>query len=90
MTDHAATPGVTGITPSAIDLATPPATFTIAGGGFTNSGFGLPVVNFMLNGAALGQARATAATGTTLTVPSPTAPRRSRVTAICRGCRRGR
>ena len=65
-------PGVTGITPSAIDLATPPATFTITGGGFTNSGFGLPVVNFMRNGAALGQARATATTGTTLTVPYPT------------------
>jgi hypothetical protein len=65
-------PGVTGITPSTIDLADPPATFTITGNGFVNLGFGLPVINFMRGGTLLAQARATAMTGTTLTVPFPT------------------
>jgi hypothetical protein len=67
-------PGVTGITPSTIDLASPPATFTITGGGFDNLGFGLPVVNFMRNGTLLAQARATGVTGggTMMTVPFPT------------------
>jgi subtilisin family serine protease len=65
--------GPFGITPNAIDLATPPATFSIAGYSFENRGFGLPVVNFMRNGAALGQARATAMTATSLTVPYPNA-----------------
>src|SRR6185369_11553692 len=37
---------VTGISPSPIDLASAPPSFTIAGEGFGNSGFGLPVVNF--------------------------------------------
>ena len=61
------------ITPSTIDLATPPASFTIAGSGFANLGFGLPVVNFMRGTTLLAQARATALTGsTTLTVPFPT------------------
>jgi hypothetical protein len=64
---------VTGIMPSSIDLAVPPPTFTVSGSGFTNLGFGLPVVNFMRNGAALGQARATAMTATSLTVPYPNA-----------------
>ncbi|MGH7346009.1 MAG: S8 family serine peptidase, partial [Candidatus Rokuibacteriota bacterium] len=65
--------GVSGITPSPIDLATPPATFTITGGGFANLGFGLPVVNFMRGNTLLAQARATAPSGsTTLTVPYPT------------------
>src|SRR5258705_2160207 len=65
--------GVSGIVPSPIDLATPPATFTITGYGFANLGFGLPVVNFMRNGALIAQARATGLAGsTTLTVPYPT------------------
>src|SRR5439155_472704 len=66
-------PGVSGITPSTIDLASPPATFTITGSGFANLGFGLPVVNFMSGTTLLAQARATALAGsTTLTVPFPT------------------
>src|SRR5439155_13117170 len=32
------TRGVSGITPSTIDLASPPATFTVTGGGFANLG----------------------------------------------------
>jgi subtilisin family serine protease len=65
-------PGVTGITPSTIALATPPASFTISGGGFENLGFGLPVINFMRGQTLLAQARATAVTGASLTVPFPT------------------
>ena len=67
-------PGVTGITPSPIDLATPPATLTISGGGFDNLGFGLPVINFMRAGALLAQARSTLVSsgGAALTVPFPT------------------
>jgi len=64
---------VTGITPNPIDLASAPASFTIAGQGFSNNGFGLPVANFMSGGTVVGQARATQLTGsTTLTVPFPT------------------
>ncbi len=70
--DTRAAPSVSSITPNPIDLASPPATFTINGGGFTNQGFGLPVVNFARNGLAIAQARATSTTGTTLTVPFPT------------------
>ena len=39
------------VTPGTIDLATPPAAFTITGNGFATAGFGLPVVNFMRGGA---------------------------------------
>ncbi len=67
-----AAPSVSSITPNPIDLASPPAAFTINGGGFTNQGFGLPVVNFVRNGLAIAQARATSSTGTSLTVPFPT------------------
>lgn len=42
---------MSGIAPSSIDLATPPATFTITGGGFRNQGFGLPIAGFVKNGA---------------------------------------
>ena len=67
------TRGVSGITPSTIDLAGPPASFTITGSGFANLGFGLPVVNFVRNGTLIAQARATGLSGsTTLTVPYPT------------------
>ncbi|HEV8639722.1 MAG TPA: S8 family serine peptidase [Methylomirabilota bacterium] len=73
VSDTRPAPGVSAITPNSIDLATPPASFTITGGGFANLGFGLPVVNFVRNGVILAQARATAMTGsTTLTVPFPT------------------
>src|SRR2546428_4158408 len=73
VTDTRPVPGVSGITPSSMDLATPPASFTITGNGFANLGFGLPMVNFMRGTTLLAQARATALTGsTTLTVPFPT------------------
>jgi hypothetical protein len=66
--------GVSAITPNSIDLATPPASFTITGGGFVNNGFGLPVVNFSRGSTVLAQARATGLSGSTsLTVPLPTA-----------------
>src|SRR5207248_2026533 len=55
------------------DLATPPTAFSVAGQGFANAGFGLPVVNFARGGVGLAQARATALPGgTALTVPFPT------------------
>src|SRR5947199_10614587 len=51
--------GVSAIAPNAIDLASPPTSFTITGNGFANLGFGLPVVNFVRNGVLIAQARAT-------------------------------
>jgi hypothetical protein len=72
VTDTRSVSGVTGISPSTIDLVDPPAAFTITGNGFVNLGFGLPVVNFMRNGTLIAQARATGLTSTTLTVPYPT------------------
>jgi hypothetical protein len=64
---------VNSITPDTVDLAAPSATFTVAGAGFRNLGFGLPWVNFTRGGQLIAQARATALTGTTsLTVPFPT------------------
>jgi hypothetical protein len=67
------TRGVNAITPSSIDLLNPPAAFTITGNGFSNLGFGLPVVNFVRGTTLLAQARATAVSaGTTMTVPYPT------------------
>src|SRR5439155_274370 len=75
VTDTRPAPGVSGITPNPIDLATPPASFTITGNGFANLGFGLPVVNFVRNGVLIAQARATGLSGsTTLTVPYPPPP----------------
>jgi subtilisin family serine protease len=66
-------PGVTGISPSLVDLTAPPSTFTLTGGGFENAGYGLPVINFMRSGTLVAQARATSATGgALLTVPFPT------------------
>jgi subtilisin family serine protease len=68
-------PGVDSITPNPIELASPPANFTITGGGFADLGFGLPVVNFYASSTsttAIAQARATSGNGTTLTVPYPT------------------
>jgi hypothetical protein len=73
VTDTRPVPGVSGITPSTISLAAPPASFTFTGNGFANLGFGLPVVNFVRGATLIAQARATALTGsTTLTVPYPT------------------
>src|SRR5499426_4120067 len=65
-------PGVSSITPNPVDLATPPASFTITGSGFANLGFGLSVANFTRNGIILAQVRATSGNSTTLTVPLPT------------------
>jgi len=50
VTDTRPAPGVSAITPSAIDLASPPASFTITGNGFASGNFGLPVINFMRAG----------------------------------------
>jgi hypothetical protein len=65
-------PGLNSITPNPIDLASPPANFTITGSGFANLGFGLSVANFTRNGIVLAQARATSGNSTILTVPFPT------------------
>jgi hypothetical protein len=65
-------PGVSSITPNPVDLASPPASFTITGSGFANLGFGLSVANFTRNGTLIAQARATSGNGTTLTLPYPT------------------
>jgi hypothetical protein len=65
-------PAVSSITPNPVDLASPPASFTITGNGFANFGFGLSVVNFNRNGSLIAQARATSGNSTTLTVPFPT------------------
>src|SRR4030095_8187808 len=63
---------VDSITPNPVDLASPPASFTITGGGFANFGYGLSVVNFNRNGSLIAQARATSGNSTTLTVTFPT------------------
>src|SRR5437660_8940636 len=65
--------GVSAISPDVVDLASPPASFTITGTALANFGFGLPVVNFMRGSTMLAQVRATTLTGTTtLTVPFST------------------
>src|SRR5207245_611546 len=63
-------PSVSAISPNAVDLASPPASFTITGNNLANLGFGLPVVNFMRGSTMLAQLRATALTDTT-TLPAP-------------------
>jgi thermitase len=66
---------VDSITPNPIDLASPPPSFTITGGGFADLDYGLPVANFYNNsGSVIAQARATSMNpnGTSLTVPYPT------------------
>src|SRR6185369_15505854 len=69
-TDTRPLPGVSAISPAAVDLASPPASFTITGTALANLGFGLPVVNFMRGSTMLAQVVATSLTGTTtLTVP---------------------
>src|SRR5437588_4821737 len=70
VTDTRPVPGVSAISPNVVDLASPPASFTITGTALANLGFGLPVVNFMRGSTMLAQVRATALTGTSaLTVP---------------------
>ena len=72
ITDSRPAPTVSAISPNSVDLASPPASFTITGTSLSNLGFGLPVVNFMNGTALVAQARASALTGTTtLTVPFP-------------------
>jgi len=63
---------VSSSTPNPLDLALRTATFTIAGNGFTNLGFGWPAVNFVRKGLAFAQARAPSITGTTCATPYPT------------------
>src|SRR5437867_13448677 len=71
VTDTRPVPVVSAISPNAVDLASPPASFTITGNNLANLGFGLPVVNFMRGSMMLAQVRATTLTGTTtLTVRS--------------------
>jgi hypothetical protein len=72
--DTRPSPGVTAITPNLVDLASPPSSFTIAGGGFANLGFGLPAANFYHGATFIAQARATSMNpnGTSITVPYPT------------------
>src|SRR5207247_554799 len=72
VTDTRPAPGIDAITPNPVDLAAPPASFTVTGHGFANLGFGLPVANFIRNGAIVAQSRGTAFTPTSLTVPFPT------------------
>jgi thermitase len=72
--DSRPTPGVSSITPNPIDLASPPTSFTITGGGFADLGFGLPAANFYAGTTFIAQARATSmnSNGTSLTIPYPT------------------
>src|SRR5262249_42178921 len=65
-------PGVSSITPNPIDLASPPARFTITGGCFTNLGFALSIANFTLTLHDALPICATSGTSATLTVPFPT------------------
>src|SRR3989441_1048805 len=65
------------IAPNSIDLAAPPASFTVTGNGFANLGFGLPVANFVRGGTLLALSCAAALRGLP---PSP--PRRSADLAI--------
>ena len=65
-------PGVSSITPNPVDLASPPASFTVTGNGFVNFGYGLPVANFYRNGTLIAQARSSSGSGTALTIPFPT------------------
>jgi subtilisin family serine protease len=65
-------PGVSSITPNPIDLAAPPASFTITGGGFADLGYGLPAANFYAGTTFIAQARATSMNSTSITVPYPT------------------
>ncbi len=70
VTDTRPGPGASAISPDVVDLASPPASFTITGNNLANLGFGLPVVNFMRGSTMLAQVLATTLTGTTtLTVP---------------------
>src|SRR5207249_62601 len=69
-TDARPVPSVSAISPNVVDLASPPASFSITGTALANLGFGLPVVNFMRGSTMLAQVRATTLNGTTtLTVP---------------------
>src|SRR5262245_55424878 len=65
ITDSRPVPSVSAINPSTVDLASPPASFTITETGRATRSFGLPVVNFMRGSTMLAQVRATALSGTT-------------------------
>jgi subtilisin family serine protease len=72
--DTRPSPSVNSITPTPIDLAAPPISFTITGGGFADLGYGLPAANFYAGTTFIAQARATSMNpnGTSITVPYPT------------------
>src|SRR2546428_10791383 len=55
------------IAPSSIDLADPPASFTVTGNGFADLGFGLPGATFVRGGGLLAQARPPPLPGSPLT-----------------------
>src|SRR5207302_1911760 len=74
VTDTRGVPSVSAISPDVVDLATPPASFTITGTALANLGFGLPVVNFMRGSTMLAQVRAITLNGTT-TLTAPCASR---------------
>src|SRR5262249_4486229 len=74
ITDSRPVPTASAVSPSTVDLASPPASFTITGTALANLGFGLPVVNFMRGYRKRAVERNTALSGTTtLTVPYATA-----------------
>src|SRR5262249_41511124 len=59
ITDSRPAPTVSAISPNAVDLASPPASFTITGTNFSNLRFCLPVTNFMRGSTMPSQVRAT-------------------------------
>src|SRR5207302_1226328 len=66
-------PSVSAISPNAVDLASPPASFTITGNNLANLGVRLTARNYMSRANMLAQVRATTLNGTTtLTVPFST------------------
>jgi hypothetical protein len=77
---------VSAITPSTIDLGTPPASFTVTGTGFGDLGFGLPVVNFARGGVLIGPCHPV--TGST--TPHGALRPRPGHRAVCPACRRAR
>src|SRR5262249_21173834 len=68
-------PSVSSITPDPIDLASPPASFTITDNDTADLGFLLTVVYFLRHGTNLGQVRVTSVTSPTLFFPFPTPQR---------------
>src|SRR5207245_3750817 len=79
-------PSVSAISPNAVDLASPPASFTITGNNLANLGFGLPRSEERRGGKVRRQVRATTlARTTTLTVPFATSLQVRAAQAKCMG-----